>query len=279
MSTREEYWVDTTSVAFTIKRLWFRDVLRAPRARCFLWSLYYAGEAYAELHPDEVFIARLASPLDRLLARHLDDETRHATVFRRLLAAEGESPWPLAPHEDLGFHLLTNVVPDVVAAARDDRPFTRVETMRYMAFLHALESRSIGDLVALREAARSVGDDGLASDLAGILGDERFHASYTHRAFHDLAGDEAEARACFDAIRRAERHHYGRALRRYIERFRQLGAVPRDTAGRLRWAAMAGLARAGLHGPLLPQRARLPRELAPNMPNVQTTRLAVDGRE
>ena len=89
MKTNTEYVVDTKSVAFRIKVRWFKDILNHLPARQYLWNLYYAGEAYEELHPDGVFVNLMPakSPIQRQLAKHLNDETRHATIFHGLLEA------------------------------------------------------------------------------------------------------------------------------------------------------------------------------------------------
>jgi hypothetical protein len=252
--------VDSRSLAFRMKARWFEDILRHPPARRFLWSLYFAGEAYEELHPDGIFVANLpeGSLLRRQLARHLSDETRHAAIFRGLLAAEGLAPEKLRPHEDIGWHLLTHVVPEAVEEARTGAVFDEALTVRYMAFLHTLELRSIGDLCALIEAARSVGEPALASTLETILPDERFHATYTHRAVRALA---ETPRRELDRARRAERKHLRGSILKILARFEELGTVPRTRAGRIRWWTMKQMLRLGLALPLLPIYDEVPRRL------------------
>ena len=257
-------FVDPGSLAFGMKVRWFRDILAHPPARRHLWSLYFAGEAYEELHPDGVFVAKLDPPLDRLLARHLEDETRHATIFRGLLAADGLAPATLPPMEDVGWYLLTHVVPDVVAAASRLGAFTPEETARYMAFLHVLELRSLSDLCALIEAARGRGEHELADRLATILKDERFHASYTHTAVVRLTADRRKARAVLCEVLRAERRHYADVLRGMLRRFEDLGTRPGDTLGRWRWRLMRVAAVLGLAVPRLPIYATLPARLLPS---------------
>lgn len=252
--------VDSRSLAFRMKVRWFEDILRHPPARRFLWSLYFAGEAYEELHPDGIFVANLPeeSLLRRQLARHLADETRHAAVFRGLLAAEGLAPEKLRPHEDIGWHLLTHVVPEAVERARTGGLFDEATTIRYMAFLHTLELRSIGDLCALVEAARRLGEAGLVAALETILPDEKFHATYTHRAV--LALSPAPRRA-LDRARRGERRHLRESLLRILARFEEMGTVPRTRSGRFRWWAMKQMMRLGLALPLLPIYDEVPRRL------------------
>jgi fatty acid desaturase len=254
-------FVETGTIAFRMKVRWFLDLLAHPEARRHLWSLYYAGEAYVELHPDGVFVDRLEPRLGRLLRRHLEDETRHATVFRRLLADEGAAPVPLPPPEDVGFFLLSTVLPDIGAELGRHAPFSPDLTQRYMAFLHTLELRSLGDLHALIAACRRRGEEALAVRFEAIARDERFHASYTHRAVWDLAPDRGQARRVLDAVRRAERRNYRTVLLAILRRFESLGARPRDLGGRLRWTAMRWLAQLGLAVPLLPLFETLPPHL------------------
>jgi hypothetical protein len=257
--------VNPRSLAFRMKVGWFEDILRHPPARRFIWSLYFAGEAYEELHPDGIFVANLPEGglLRRQLARHLSDETRHAAIFRGLLAAEGLAPERLRPHEDIGWHLLTHIVPEAVEQAGTGGVFDEALTIRYMAFLHMLELRSIGDLCALIEAARSIGEPALAATLETILPDERFHATYTHRAVRALAASPRRARQALDRTRRAERKHLRESIVRILSRFEDLGTVPRTRAGRLRWWTMKQMLRLGLALPLLPIYDEVPRQLTP----------------
>jgi fatty acid desaturase len=249
-------FVDVRSLAFRMKVRWFLDLLARPAARRHLFSLYYAGEAYVELHPDGVFIDRLPAPLGAQLRRQLQDETRHAGVFRRRLAADGDIPAALPPRQDVGFYLLTHVLPEIRAELGGTAPFTPELTRRYMAFLHVLELRSLGDLCALIRAAEIRGETDLAAELREVLRDERFHARYTHRAV--MNGDPQEGRAVLERARRAERRHYRTVLLAILRRFEELGARPRALAGSLRWTAMKGLAAAGLAVPLLPLFRALP---------------------
>ena len=264
MSRPDDCFVDPESLAFRMKARWFRDVLAHPPARRYLWSLYHAGEAYEALHPDGIFVERLPDPLlRRQLARHLTDETRHATVFRALLSEEGAALLPLEPVEDVGWHLLTHVVPDVVERSRRPGSFDEETTVRYMAFLHVLELRSIGDLCALVEAARLAGEPALAARLGTILPDERFHATYTHRAARRLSTGPAQFRTVMEEMVRAERRHMTECLLRITGRFEALGAAPRDGWGRLRWRAMRAAAQIGLGLPLLPVYDRVPGRFLP----------------
>jgi hypothetical protein len=258
---RPPFFVDTRSLAFRMKVRWFADLLAHSAARRRLWSLYYTGEAYEELHPQGVYVKKLDPALGALLARHLSDETRHATVFRAVMSAEGASPQRVADDEDVGWYLLTHVVPDVVERAATDAAFTPGEAARYMAFLHVLELRSLSDLAALLHAAEGRGESGLAVSLRSILRDERFHATYTHRAVQRLAG--AGARAVIDEVRRSERRHYAFVLRRILAGFERIGAAPSRPAGRARWTLMRWIARIGWATPLLPLYDELPPALMP----------------
>jgi hypothetical protein len=259
MSASVNAFVDAGSLDFRMKVRWFRDLLVRPAARKRLWSLYYAGEAYEELHPQGIYVDRLEPPLGLLLARHLADETRHAAIFRAFMAGEGARPEPVLGAEDLGWYLLTHVVPDVVAGAARGTRFTTEESARYMAFLHVLELRSLSDLTALIHALELQGEPALGAALRSILRDERFHATYTHRAVRNLAGPRAAG--ILDEVRRAEKRHYGIALRRILAGFEALGAAPRDPLGRLRWTLMRIALRLGLAVPLLPLYEELPAAL------------------
>jgi fatty acid desaturase len=249
---------------FRMKVALFRDILRSPAARKYLWSVYYTGEAYEELHPDGHYAARLPRDLGRLLTRHLDDESRHATVFRTLLEREGASPARLARVEDVGWHGLNTAVPDVVERARHGGQFSDDQAMRYMAFLHALELRSISDLIAVAQAARELGDLALADSIDAILRDERFHATYTLHAVYRLAGDRGKARRVLGLILRAERFAYKQSMRAIFRRLRETDARPRNLWGRARWAFMRLAVASGLAFERLPLYERLPRPLVTN---------------
>lgn len=257
--TAEGYMVRERSLAFRAKVAWFGDILRSPRARKHLWNLYYAGEAYEELHPQGVFISLLPPPLDQLLKKHLSDENRHAEIFRGLLQAEGESgPASLSPEQDIGWHLLTHILPDVVEKGAREIPFDTQETMRYMAFLHALELRSISDLCALLVAARQRGETQLVEKIISILRDERFHATYTHDFVFRLATNARQARSVIDCIRKAERKYYTDSLKHILAHFERLGTQPPSVIGRLRWMFMKLVAKSGGAVSLLPVYDRIP---------------------
>ncbi|TVQ93723.1 MAG: fatty acid desaturase [Deltaproteobacteria bacterium] len=251
-------------LAHRIKTRWFRDILRSAPARRHLWSLYFHGEAYEQLHPLGVWIDKLEPRLGRNLRLQLDEENHHATLFAGLLdAMGGYTPRPLDGEEDVGWFLLHHVIPDVCEAAGRPGRFDRMETMRYLGFLHALESRSVSDLCALRDAAEAEGLDEIACIVTRILEDERWHASWTWVALCRTAHDPDEALAVFEPIRRAERRASLRVVKRLLVVFTELGAAPRGL-DRLRWSIMAVAARLGLAVPLLPlhdPRGRVPRHL------------------
>lgn len=254
-------FVNPKSLTFLFKVRWFKDILKKDSARRYLWSLYYAGEAYEALHPQDVYIPKLPPKWGRLLQKQLQDENRHAEVFEALLAQDGLRPTKLSPEEDLGYFLLTHVVPDVVAAARQNRPFSTEETARYMGFLHALETRSITDLCALRRAAEELGERQLAQKISDILKDERFHASYTLAGMR--AFSQSSHRALYKRIRNAERRYYNQSINCMINRFEQLGAKPVTWFGKLRWSLMKLTARLGLAAAPLPIYETAPRALMP----------------
>ncbi|MBX2800826.1 MAG: fatty acid desaturase [Myxococcales bacterium] len=241
-------------VAHHLKVRWFRDILRCPEARRHLWSLYYHGEAYEQLHPLGVWVDKLAPRWGRKLRRQLDDENRHASLFTELLAREGHTPRPLQGEQDVGWYLLHHVVPDVCAAAGDPGRFDRVQTMRYLAFLHALESRSVSDLRALARAATAEGHDDVVTVVHDILEDEAWHATWTWVALCRLAEDPQEALDVFEEVRRGEQRASHRVVARLLVAFTALGARP-DGVARLRWGMMAVAARLGLAVPPLPVRA------------------------
>lgn len=257
--TTKRYMVRGKGLAFQAKVLWFKDILGSPQARRYLWSLYYAGEAYQALHPQGVFIKKLEPPFDKLLARHLRDEDRHAGIFRGLLRQEGTNgPTQLAPEQDVGWYLLTHVLPDIVQEAETTTTFSVEDTQRYMAFLHALELRSISDLCALLVAARQQGEMSLVDKIRSILRDERFHATYTHGIVFRLAKDTRQARSVIDQVRTAERKYYTESLNAILTHFERLGTVPATFLGRLRWRVLKAVTRMGGAVPLLPIYDRVP---------------------
>lgn len=253
--------VQMHSLAFRLKVHMFEDVLQHRLARKHLWSLYYAGEAYEELHPQGVYIRKLPAPLDKLLTKHLADEARHATIFKALLEKEGASPEPLPDKEDVGWYLLSHILPDIVEKSGDPAPFKEDELQRYMAFLHALELRSISDLCALMLAAEKLGETSIVEKIQDILRDERFHATYTHRLVVQRATTPQQAQRLLRNTLQAEKTYYTHCLRHILAHFESLGAKPRNWGGRLRWGLMKLAARGGLAAPLLPVYDQMPTRL------------------
>ncbi len=249
--------VDRASLAYRMRVAMFRDVLRSAEARKHLFRVYYTGEAYTELHPDGVFIERLGPELARRLERHLADETRHATVFRSFLARDGAEPRLVPALEDVGWNGLNHAVPEVVAGGASGARLGRDETMEYMAFLHALELRSTGDLLAVIDAADQIGDGELADALRGILRDERGHAAYTHRAVVGLAVSRGEARRTFERMARRERRAYAQSVRAITAHLGALGAAPDALVDRARWLLLRLMLKTGLASPKLPVYERI----------------------
>jgi fatty acid desaturase len=242
----------TRDLGHALKVRWLRDILKNGPARRHLWTLYFHGEAYEDLHPLGVWIDRLAPRWGRKLRRQFDDENRHAVLFTDLLAAENALPYPVEGPEDVGWTQLHHCVPDVCEAAGREAPFTEEQTMRYLGFLHALETRSITDLTALRDAAVLEDRPDVVQTVTTILADERVHATWTWRALCELAGDPARAHAVYAPIHAAERVGTERILRHLLVAFEDKGAAPTGLRGRLRWQLMAAAARFGLAIPLLP---------------------------
>ncbi len=263
IATTKRCLVDPNTFSFRLKVAWFKDILKNSECRRYLWSLYYAGEAYVELHPNGVFIAHLASPLCRLLDRHLADETRHAEIFRQLLLQEGAQPEKLSEIEDLGWYSLNKMVPDIVRKGQSGLPFTSEESARYMSFLHTLELRSISDLYALLTAARELKMYELCSNIETIIPDEVFHAVYTHRAVVQLVG-ASNARALFDSMRRKEVFHYTDFCLAILRRFVSLKAIPQKREDYLRWKVMELACLFHCAFPFLPIFENPPHSIAPN---------------
>ena len=165
---------------------------------------------------------------------------------------------PLSEEYDLGWYLLTHVVPDIVYKAGISTTFTTEDTQRYMAFLHALELRSISDLCALLVAARRRGETALAKRIVSILRDERFHATYTHGVVFRLAKDVRQARSIVQGIRKAEQRYYQRCLNQILVHFEQIGAIPHTFTGWMRWKLLKFLASIGAAVPPLPLYNRVP---------------------
>lgn len=256
-----ERFVDR-DVGHALKVRWLRDILKVGPARRHLWTLYFHGEAYEDLHPLGVWVDRLDPRWGRKLRRQFDDENRHAELFTALLADDGALPYPVEGPEDVGWTQLHHCVPDVCEAAGHDAPFDEVSTARYLGFLHALETRSITDLMALRDAAVLEDRPEVVQTVTSILADERVHATWTWRALCELTGEQARAHALYAPIRAAERAGTERILRHLLQVFEDKGAAPTGLRGRLRWQLMALAARFGLAIPLLPQ---LPFHRRPNI--------------
>lgn len=256
-STNTKPLVRKNSQSFRMRVRLFQDILQCAKARQHIWSVYYTGEAYEEIHPQGVYVDKLPPKWGRLLERHLNDETRHAEVFQRLLTEEKTSPKKLAPIEDVGWHCLTQVVPEVVAKGKTHEPFQDEETQRYMAFLHSLELRSISDLLALREAAKRLGKETLAQDIQKILQDEQFHASYTLAAVYELAPSVQQAQKVLTQVLRAERKAYTQSLQHIFQQIRALGSTPPGIKNKIRWAVMGLLVKSGVAFQRLPLYKRL----------------------
>lgn len=114
-----------------------------------------------------------------LYLRHANDEARHTDLFAQraneLLVEAGAAALsqPVADYEAL---------------------FDRLGEKRFLAFVHMGEARAVRQFECYRRYFEHQQRDRDARLFAGILSDERRHASYTYELLVSLCEDEAMAR-------------------------------------------------------------------------------------
>lgn len=179
--------------------LFYRTLFRAPRTLRAVKHSFYFNETYGEAPQDRALLDVLGDAALRVeVLRHLEDEVRHAALWRDYLTARDEMPAAGAlPFGDFvgmlrgaGWLPSTARLREVQAhsgALTDD------ELMAFFAVIHVIETQAVRQMILFRRSLRERGDAELESVITSILADEGRHMSYSKRALENIGARGGEA--------------------------------------------------------------------------------------
>lgn len=181
---------DTIALAF------YRTLLEAPESLLAVKHSFYFNETYGESPSDRAFVDLVPDEgLRAEILRHLDDEVRHASLWRDYLEPRGEMPEDddALPFGDFVGMLEAAGWFPVVGRARSGEALSDDELMAFFAAVHVVETQAVRQMLLFRKVLRSRGEEDLVRLLTDILGDEGRHMSYSKRGLFQVAARRGAA--------------------------------------------------------------------------------------
>jgi hypothetical protein len=184
--------------------LFYRTMFRAPRTLLAVKHSFYFNETYGEAPQDRALLDVLGDDALRAeVLRHLEDEVRHAGLWRDHLTAHNEMPAEGAlPFGDfVGMLRGAGWLPSTERlreAQHKREPLTDDELMAFFAVIHVIETQAVRQMILFRRTLRERGDTELDAVISSILTDEGRHMSYSKRALEAIGargGDAGKRRA------------------------------------------------------------------------------------
>lgn len=178
----------------------YRTLYEAPRALLGVKHSFYFNETYGEAPQDRRILERISDEALRAeVLEHLDDEVRHAQLWRDYLEARGELPeeGSLPFGDFVGMLRAAGWLPAPERLA-EERPLEDEELMAFFAIIHVVETQAVRQMVLFRKVLRERGDSDLDTLISSILRDEGRHMAYSKRALHRIGakgGARGEKRA------------------------------------------------------------------------------------
>ncbi len=178
----------------------YRTLYEAPRALLAVKHSFYFNETYGEAPQDRGILDLIADEeLRAEVLRHLDDEVRHAKLWRDYLEQRGELPEGGAlPFGDfVGMLRAAGWLPSE-ARLRQARALDDDELMSFFAIIHVVETQAVRQMLLFRTVLEERGEPELSAIISDILRDEGRHMAYSKRALYRVgkrAGRRGEAKA------------------------------------------------------------------------------------
>lgn len=174
----------------------YRTLLEAPESLLAVKHSFYFNETYGESPSDRAFTDLVPDEgLRAEILRHLDDEVRHATLWRDYLEPRGELPADdgALPFGDfVGMLEAAGWFPTAERSATGE-PLTDDELMAFFAAVHVVETQAVRQMLLFRRALKERGDDELVALLTDILRDEGRHMSYSRRGLLEVGARRGAA--------------------------------------------------------------------------------------
>lgn len=173
----------------------YRTLYEAPRALLGVKHSFYFNETYGEAPQDRRILDRIEdAALREEVQRHLDDEVRHAKLWRDYLEAHNELPeeGSLPFGDFVGMLRAAGWLPSPERLA-ENRPLEDEELMAFFAIIHVVETQAVRQMVLFRKVLRERGEKELDEIISSILKDEGHHMAYSKRALYRI-GEKRDAR-------------------------------------------------------------------------------------
>lgn len=165
-----------------IRRAFLRRLVSTPRGRAHLLSLMVAAEEGDEAGVFDQLRTKVDDPkLSRLIARHQEDERRHAELYRACLARNGLAPEPI-PDQLRIIRRVARVAGGAFAVGEKTRSASAIATledvMNTYALLLAIEERGVRQFPIIGAEFRRIGDHETAATFDRVATDELRHTRY-----------------------------------------------------------------------------------------------------
>lgn len=221
---------------------YLRHMVETPKGRAFILTQLADAESNGESAVFDRILARVADPeLQRMVAKHRDDEVRHAHLYRAAAARQG------VPLEEPPAHLKLIDRLDRAAGGFLDKPIVDGrDVMEAYVMLQVIEERGITQFKLLEQAFRAV-DAATADVIADIARDEERHLRYCVAIARRYAPDEETRLATLARYRALEARCFADNSRALMEHTHKNGHFAAGPLTKLFWRAVQGLgARQGL---------------------------------
>lgn len=191
----------TDRVEDRIALSFYRTLYEAPATLLAVKHSFYFNETYGEAPQDRAILDRIDDEeLTAEVLRHLDDEVRHAQLWRDYLTARDEMPdesGPLPFGDFVGMLRAAGWLPSE-ARLHEPRALEDEELMSFFAIIHVVETQAVRQMLLFRQVLKERGDHALDDVISDILRDEGRHMAYSKRALYRIGkrgGARGEARA------------------------------------------------------------------------------------
>jgi hypothetical protein len=177
---------------------YLNQLFRTPEGRAHVLAQAADGESSGESAIFDRLLEKVDDPeLQRVIARHREDELRHEKMFRARLAAQNAA-WELPQR----LRLVPRI--DAEAGGVIDRPIrTDRDVVEAYCFLQALEERAVFSFGLFIASLRKT-DPQSAGAFAEVLADEKRHLKYCVAVAKRYAAGEEERLQALQRMRDAE---------------------------------------------------------------------------
>ena len=215
-------------------------VITSDEGRAHLLNQCADAEGNGENGFFEHILAHVDDPaLQRMIAKHRDDELPHEQLFLAARDKTGIDPGPVPPHLKLIDRLDRAVGGFFAQPVRDRR-----DVMQAYLMLQVIEERALTQFALFEVAFRGI-DDQTADVIHGIARDEERHLKYCHAIARRYAPDERTQKDTLRELRQLEACAFAENGRANMQHLFDRGWVAVNPVEKLFWQAVNGLSARG----------------------------------